>query len=265
MEQNTSSWLAWRKLGIGASEAAAVMGLSPWSTAYDVFLEKTGRKESFEGNLATRRGQDLEGKARLKYEFISLEDMAPAVAVHPKYDFLRASLDGVSVDGKKILEIKCPSESNHEKVKTEGVVPSHYQIQVQHQLAVTGAEKCDFFSYSYADGSHALIEVLPNLETQAQIILKLEDFWLNHVMKDIPSPLTDRDTKVITDNPDIELLCKNLLINKTTLSKVQIDTLKAAIIEMSEHPKMMCGRVRISTVNKNGKFSYHKLTISGEE
>lgn len=261
MIQGSPEWLLWRKQGIGASESAAILGLCPYNTPTDVFLNKTDRAEAFEGNVATQRGQDLEGKARALYELISMEDMPPALAVHPTFDFMRASLDGYRSDGKKILEIKCPGAESHEKAK-QGIVPDHYMIQIQHQLAVTGADSCDYFSYSYKDGSHALIEVLPDLEMQGRIIVANEKFWNENVLKDVAPPLTDRDAKDTSNIPEIRALCEQIKADKDKLSKTQIDSLKAAVVMLGGHPKIKCGDVRISTVNRAGKFSYHKLTIA---
>lgn len=258
--QGSPEWHAWRLKGIGASESAAILGLCPYNTPTDVFLDKKGRGEIFEGNVATQRGQDLEGKARAMYELISMEDMPPRLAVHPKFDFLRASLDGLSPDGKKILEIKCPGAESHEKAKA-GIVPDHYMIQIQHQLAVTGADSCDYFSYSYKDGSYALVEVLPDLEMQGKIVFMTQEFWLNNVLKDVPPPLTDRDVKTV-DDERVKEICEKLATEKDSLKKADADALKAEAVQLGGHPKIRCGRVRISTVNRSGKFSYHKLTIA---
>jgi len=260
MQQNTPEWLAWRKKGIGASESAAILGLCPYNTAHGVWLNKTGRTKEVETNFAMQRGSDLEGKARAKYELISMQDMNPVIATHPKYEILRASLDGISEDKKTILELKVPSLETHEKAK-KGIVPDHYMIQIQHQLLVTGAEVCHFFTYSHKDESHALVEVIPNLETQGEIVAKCLEFW-KIVESNTPPPLTERDVKYIDDNPALMEICQKILVGSSVLSKDVLNSLKAEAIKLGEHPKIMCGRVRISTVNKNGKFSYHKLTIT---
>lgn len=260
MQQGTQEWLEWRKKGIGASEAAAILGLCPYSTPNDVFLDKTGRADAFEGNMATQRGQDLEGKARAMYELISMEDMPPAVAVHPKYEIMRASLDGLRSDGKKILEIKCPGAESHEKAK-QGIVPDHYMIQIQHQLAVTGADSCDYFSYSYKDGSYGLVEVISDLELQAKIVIAVNEFWNSHIIPDVAPPLTDRDVKIVDDNSEVVMICKRIEANSKNMKKSELDELKALAIKLGNHPKIKCGNVKISTVNRAGKFSFHKLTI----
>ncbi|GIV50913.1 MAG: hypothetical protein KatS3mg038_1434 [Candidatus Kapaibacterium sp.] len=49
-----------RRSFLGASDAPAILGLSPWRTAYEVWAEKTGRIDSWSGNAATSAGQLLE-------------------------------------------------------------------------------------------------------------------------------------------------------------------------------------------------------------
>jgi putative phage-type endonuclease len=256
--QGTQQWIEWRKKGVGASEMAAILGLCPYSTKYQVWLEKTGRSTGFVGNYATQRGNELEARARARYELITMEDAPPALAVHPKYDICRVSLDGKSADNRLILEIKCLGKEYHSMAQS-GIVPPHYVPQVQYQLAVTGADKCHFFSYG-ADETHALIEVLPDIEYQGMLIAHALEFW-ELVKSDTPPPLTERDIKVVENDPPLEMIALKIMAGKDSISKAEMDALKAEFIKLGSHPKVKCGLVQVSTVNRNGKFSYHKLTI----
>ena len=71
-------WLADRKKAIGASDVAAILGVSPWASGWDVWADKTDRLERWEGNEQTRLGQFFEPSV-LDYaeskvgEFISLD------------------------------------------------------------------------------------------------------------------------------------------------------------------------------------------------
>lgn len=56
----TEEQRAARQSRIGSSDCAAIMGLDPYRSAYDVWLEKTGRSPGFKGNAATARGNWLE-------------------------------------------------------------------------------------------------------------------------------------------------------------------------------------------------------------
>jgi putative phage-type endonuclease len=254
--QGTREWLEWRRGGIGASEAPAILGVCKFNTAYDVYLDKLGLKPAFD-SYAARRGTELEAKARLRYELFNLEDMPPALAVHPKYRILRCSLDGIRADGKLLLEIKCPGKETHE-IARKGKVPEHYWPQVQYQLAVTGADHCDYFSFG-ADETHALITVESDVTYQGRLINECLTFWERYVLTKTPPPLTDRDTKVVTD-PEIEQICLKL-VHKDQMTKAEVDQIKAQVIELAQHPKVKCGVFQISTVKRQGKFSHHKLTI----
>ena len=54
-------WLNWRKKGIGGSDVAAVLGISPWKTRRDLFYEKTGAEpmEEDEGNWVAKRSDTV--------------------------------------------------------------------------------------------------------------------------------------------------------------------------------------------------------------
>lgn len=263
MQQGTEAWKEHRRKGIGASEIAAVIGESPYGTAYSVWLEKTGRSKGFEGNSATFRGSEMEYKARARYELINLENFTPATFVHPEYPIVRVSLDGISDDGKKILEIKCPSEKNHQ-IAVNGKVPAHYIPQIQYQMAATGADECDFFSYyeGKEGPTHALVNVKSDIEYQGMLIAKALEFW-KLVESNTPPHLTEKDVLLVENNTELEALCAKLLTSKDSMTKEELDKYKAELVKLSGHTKFKCRDVQISEVLRNGKFSYHKLTISG--
>lgn len=52
MDVGSPEWLAYRRTGIGASEVGSVLGVCPWKSPVDVWLEKMGRVPPFEGNNA---------------------------------------------------------------------------------------------------------------------------------------------------------------------------------------------------------------------
>jgi len=257
MEQGSLEWLEWRRKGIGASDMAAILGVSPYSTPYQIWCEKTGRSTGFVGNFATQRGTELEAKARARYELISLEDMPPALAMHPKYEILRVSLDGRSADGHRILEIKCPGIQSH-ATAVAGQVPDHYIPQVQFQLAVTGADACDYFSF-YND-NHALVEVRPDVEYQGMLVVKALDFW-DLVKASTPPPLTDRDDKVI-DTGEVFEICRELAEKKDVLKKTDLEKMKERVVLLGGHSRVRCGRVLVTRSRlASGKDSY-RLTVS---
>lgn len=246
LQQNTPEWLAWRMGKIGASSAAAVLGECKYQTAYGLWLVMTGRAEGFRGNEATDRGLEMEPKARASYEILNgFVEMLPTCVQHNEHEKIIASLDGLSFDGKTILEVKYPSQESHERA-LNGEVPRHYWIQCQHQLMlVPRAEACHY--WSYREGNGALVKVVPDLEFQ-QFLLSAELAFLELVASDVAPSLTERDAKIV-DDPAIINICEELLKlkeDKSKLAKVKSDQLKAEVIKLGGHNKIRCGGVLIS-------------------
>lgn len=267
MIQGSVEWIEWRKSGVGASDVAAVLGICPYKTRYQLWLEKTGRSKGFEGNSFTIHGQDTEAKARARYELLTMEDMPPACATHPKFSVCLASLDGRKDDNSLILEIKCPRGSEMIAAAKDGKILEHYIPQVQFQLAITGADLLHFFVYHSETQEDALVEVKPDVEYQGKIIAEVLSFW-ELVKSDTAPPLTDRDVLIVETEEMIEL-CKKLSSlksceefgQKNAIKKVA-DKLKEKVIELGGHNKVRCGDVLVSkSVTKTGKDSY-RLTIA---
>lgn len=194
MDQRTQDWLHWRRGGIGSSDAPIIMGVSPWSTPFQLWQEKTGRVKREMSNFATERGNMLEPKARADYELRSGIEMPPILCQHKDYPFMRASMDGGNEQLRCGLEIKCPGKKDHEIALIEGRVPEKYMPQIQHQLMVTGFEWIDYFSF---DGEKGVsIRVYPDMEYIARLTQKEIEFW-DFIRTDTAPPLSDDDYTMI--------------------------------------------------------------------
>jgi putative phage-type endonuclease len=183
LPQNSAEWLKWRLAGLGASDAPVVMGVSPFTTRFELWLEKTGLGErpEFHPNAvkAMARGTLLEPLAREEYEkSVGGIKFDALNVIHERYDFIRASLDGYNASVNRIVEIKCPGKADLAEA-AKGRVPKKYLPQVQLQLLVTGAVACDYFTFDGVRGSS--IEVLPDPAYQAKLEAELVQFW--HLVK----------------------------------------------------------------------------------
>jgi putative phage-type endonuclease len=264
LTQGSPEWLAWRLGGIGASEAAAVIGVCKYKTPYKLFLEKTGRIQGFKGNAATEAGHAMEPKARATYEiehdFVTME---PVCVEHYKHPEIRASLDGLSEDRKIILEIKYPSNESHEMARN-GKVPEHYYPQCQHQLmCVPEAEELHYLSFREERGVKVVVK--PDPEYQ-KMLLEAELSFLDLVKNDTPPPLTERDALLVDDDMS-KSICAELVSLKQDSSKSAkelSDKFKAQLVEHWNHPRIRCGNVLVTkSMTKAGKPSF-RMTISGE-
>lgn len=148
---NRQEWLEVRRTGIGGSDAAAVLGLSPWKTNQELWEEKTGRRDDVDlsGEPYVEYGIAAEPHIRAmftldhpQYEVTHTENLSEA---HGEYKQLRASLDGKLVEKSTnrlgVLEIKASFiNSRADSEKWKDGVPQHYFIQVLHNMFVIGAE-----------------------------------------------------------------------------------------------------------------------------
>lgn len=128
-----------RQKAIGSSDAATVMGLNPYQSIADLWLEKTGRATGFDGNAATDRGNLLEP---VLVTYAELELGIPLernVTVHSNdYPILVANLDALAVELPASVEAK--SSTMNEDWGEDGTdeVPERVSIQVHHQMVCVG-------------------------------------------------------------------------------------------------------------------------------
>jgi putative phage-type endonuclease len=253
-DQGSSDWLALRKTKIGASDVAAILGISPWCTAYELWEIKTGRKDGHLENFAVMRGQRLEPKARAYFELKTGIQMSPAVRVSESEPLFMASYDGINEEIGAALEIKCPGLTNHTKIKA-GVIPEYYKCQLEQQLLVTPQLKKVFFMSFYeneegGDRDVQILEYVSNPELRRAIISDGKKFW-DYVLKDQPPPLAKKDPMIVTD-PDLVTLFQALKQADSTIQTAQLDYdgFRQEIIDRLPHTNVRCEGV---TAIKNAK------------
>lgn len=175
VEQGSSEWLALRKKHICASDALEVMGMSPWTTREEALHRKMGLIPEKEENYLMREGKRKEPIARKLAEEMLGIFFIPRVLQSIQHPFMLASLDGVCIDNKHILEIKCTNKKNH-ALAQKGKIPEYYIPQVQHQMAVCDVDQCYYFSF---DGSNGAIVIVKRDEEFIKRMIDLEyEFYL---------------------------------------------------------------------------------------
>jgi putative phage-type endonuclease len=190
LEQGTVEWLTWRKDGIGGSEAGAIMGSSPYMDVMELWQRKLGLIPEIQTNAAMARGHLLEPVARVEFELETGLSMKPGCFKHPTLDWMRASLDGISADGRYILEIKAPGLTTHREALA-GKIKPYYFTQMQHCMGVTGAEMCYYASYTDLPDIEPLkiIEVPRDDAYIARMMEREGDFWQHIVDRTEPDKL----------------------------------------------------------------------------
>jgi len=190
---DNDGWLEARKHGIGGSDVAAVMGISPWKSPLEVWLEKTGRADApdLSDKESVAMGTELESVVLDMYRRRHPDHAAQrvnAILTSTVRPWAQASLDGIVRDpelGWGVLEIKTGSK---ESEWADGV-PLHYLTQVTHYLSVTGYAFADVAALIGDFGLHYHeYRVMRDEEDLKAVVERVDEFWADYVEKDKMPP-----------------------------------------------------------------------------
>jgi putative phage-type endonuclease len=142
-------WLEVRQGGIGSSDAASAVGLNPYKSQLELWLEKTGRgtekKETTGMDDPCFWGTLLEPYVATAYQQKTGRKVrrVNAVLQHPTFNFMLANLDREVVGSPDVQILECKTAGEFGSRLWKDGVPEYVQLQVQHQLAVTGKAAAD--------------------------------------------------------------------------------------------------------------------------
>lgn len=254
--QGSPEWLAYRLSMRNASESAAVLGASPWTTPYQLWLLKTGRAVT-PVTSAMRHGTDTEPAARAAYEAQTGFVLQPLVLEHKGYS---ASLDGITFDHDLILEIKCPmrgSRSDLWQDVSAGKVPEHYIIQVQHQLWVSDALFAHLWIF---DGQRGLLHEIPRDEAVMERIKAGWDGFQVFMDTDTPPPLTEADTVQRSDTFWKDAATAFAQAKQSAdAADLALTAARDALVKLAVQPREQGAGVTVTRYWKAGNVDYKKV------
>jgi putative phage-type endonuclease len=207
-----------RRKAIGASDVAAIVGCSPWKSAWDVWADKTGRLEPWSGNEATKIGNYLEDGV-LNYAEAKLGKLERQLRIPRVGRPIVATLDALTVDGipveAKTAGMTGPLHGQWGDAMTDQI-PEHYLCQVHAQLLCTEAEHAFLFALLSGRG---IVQYM--VERSDALCDHLEDqlcqWWDRHIVQgiepsreqatmDVVKRLRRVPNKVVALNEDCEWL-----------------------------------------------------------
>lgn len=188
-ETDHQKWLQTRNAGIGGSDASVIVGLNPYKSPYQLWLEKTGQAEApdLSGNQYIYWGHKNEANIADWFE----EDTGKKVRklgtlrsrAHP---FMLANVDRAVMGEEAGLEIKTAGVSQAKKWKGDEI-PDAYYCQCLHYLAVTGADR--WYIAVLIGGNEAIRKTVERNDEDIKALIEAErDFW-DHVVTRTPPPV----------------------------------------------------------------------------
>lgn len=280
--QGSKAWHAWRGKGIGSSDAAVLLGWSPWKNVHQLYEEKLGLWKPEFGvfqRQAMDRGTALEPEIRKWYEHYQGKSFTETTAEHPEKPHFRASFDGlnreyVNKDGSigRMIEIKAPNKDDHALAHTMEV-PKKYIPQVQWLMMVGNVPWADYVSYG-RDGTYAVVPVKADKRLQKALMERADLFWQHVQTKTDPgeweefkmsletpldlgkvSPPIDETPAVTETIADQEV---ETIVAEALIAQVEADAASAKFDALKEKIKKILGT---NTEMRRGQavFGYSKV------
>lgn len=180
----TAQDLERRRKFITATDAPALMGVSPWVNAADVFIQKTQGIDNFKGNTATDAGNRLEDSV-IAWAAEKLGPLNPGDWCVHENGLNACTLDAMT-SGREVVEAKTtgivgPGSPHQWGDEGTDEIPDYYLVQVQAQMLVTGARRA-FVPTLIGGRGFVMFVVVANFELQEAIRTTSEQFWQENVL-----------------------------------------------------------------------------------
>nr|WP_315493556.1 YqaJ viral recombinase family protein [uncultured Rhodoferax sp.] len=193
-------WLSVRRNGIGSSDAAAAVGLNPYKSQLALWVEKTGRDDLFapidvnDESTPVYWGTLLEPiiAASFSKRTGNRVRKVNAVLQHPDHPWMLANLDREVVGVPEVQILECKTAGVQGARLWKDGVPEYVQLQVQHQLAVTGKRAADVAVL--IGGQELQIHRIKRDDLLIERLIQLEEVFWGYVQSDIAPPVDGSDS-----------------------------------------------------------------------
>ena len=218
-------WLALRQSGIGGSDIAAIIGVSPYATAYDVYQSKTQpvNEETSEFACWGTVLEDTVAREFSKRSGLKIQNVNFLMR-HPEHRWAIANIDRAIInpaikgnvrfkDGKlttdQIVEIKTASEyvGKNWGLEESDEVPDQYQCQAQWYMGVTDTQVCHM-AVLIGGNKYRQYKIERHQDFIDYLFEAAESFWINNVLAGVEpdaTTLQNAKDKYPRHNPDTTL------------------------------------------------------------
>ena len=207
--------------GIGGSDIAALLGLSPFKTPLELWAQKVGHptRATAEG-IHLRFGQFVEPFVAKEYERrTGLHTFEHATALHhPEHNFMYGHIDRFVMDSENtpavlegsvvassLLECKTTSAFNKDEWGEEGSdqVPSAYLLQCAWYMAITGCAHADI-AVLIGNQDFRIYRIKQDKKLESLMIDQAKRFWYENVLEGVaPQPKNTSDVRLLFPQEDV--------------------------------------------------------------
>lgn len=199
-DMERSEWLYLRRQGIGSSDAAAAVGLNPYQSPLELWMHKTGREHLLpaidpnDDSSPMYWGTLLEPIVAAHYTRRTGHKVRRinAILQHPRVPWMRANIDREVVGAPDVQLLECKTTGLQGARLWKDGVPHYVQLQVMHQLAVTGKQAADVAVL--VGGQELQVHRIERDEVLIAQLMALEEQFWNYVQSDTPPPADASDS-----------------------------------------------------------------------
>lgn len=209
-------WLTARKAGLGGSDIGAILGLSPYRTPVDVWMEKTGRSDGNADSLQMRFGTYAEEFVAQEYsrETGNAVQRFTKMLHHPTAPIL-GNIDRLVVpEGQKVAShkseirtdclLECKTASAFATTKSSewgeagtDQVPMSYLVQVATYRILTGCRYADL-AVLFGNQDFRIYHLWQDADLEEMIVARATEWWNRHIVGDVaPEPVCEADVKTL--------------------------------------------------------------------
>jgi putative phage-type endonuclease len=270
MSQTHEEWLEQRRKGLGGSDIAAMMGLSPWKSRFQLWQDKKGIIPHTSESEVMEWGKRMEPTLRQFYADQTGRPVRVAneILYHQQYPIFFANPDGLT-DCRRIVEMKVARHPSGWGQPGTSEVPDNYALQVQHYMFVTGFEVADVV-VTIGGGYPRIYTVPADKEIHAVILEEGLKFWKQVEENIAPEPIsyTDAVAKfgmnvtvgVVFASPETVQVAEQL-----SAVRAQLDELEAKEEDLKGKMIVAMGADGDSLVDKDGRALATYKLISGRK
>jgi putative phage-type endonuclease len=211
---NNQDFALLRTKSLGGSDVGAVLGLSKYRSAVDVWMEKTGKEVGVRDSLPLRFGQFAEAFVASEYALATGLSLVThdAAVIHPEYEYMHGHIDRFVVSGdlpligedgritaSRILECKTANPFAQSEWGEAGSdqVPLSYLVQCVWYMMLTNIDRTDL-AVLFGNADFRIYEIGRDLELEQMVLERAKSFWENHVLTDIaPAATSESDYKIL--------------------------------------------------------------------
>lgn len=247
--KNREEWKALRKQYIGGSDAASVVGMNPYKSAYALWAEKTGKIPEFEGNLATDVGAYMEDFIAKRFEQETGKKVRRenSSILNDQYPWAIANYDRLVVGEDAGVECKFTDSLNLKRYKN-GEYPERFYAQCVHYLGMSGKKRW-YLAVLIGNKEFKWFTIERDEEEIAALMGAEKSFMYNNVKSNTPPSVdgTESTTETIrtvfpdSNSDSVSLYAYDADLRKYMALGEQIDALQAQKDEVANRVKAFLG------------------------